>query len=116
MTTTDQPESMRMTDRMNREMERLPVAAIADKLNATLQTSAAAIVTAAPGAGKSTLLPLTMLLGTTTGERSAADGSSPDGVAGRGKIRYARLVRAGGGRLQEMVSVTRRDNPLRSFR
>ena len=75
-----------MTDRMNREMERLPVAAIADKLNATLQTSAAAIVTAAPGAGKSTLLPLTMLLGTTTGACSAADGSSPDGVAGEGKI------------------------------
>ena len=78
--------SLRMTDRMNREMERLPVAAIADKLNATLQTSAAAIVTAAPGAGKSTLLPLTMLLGATNGACSAADGSSPDGVAGEGKI------------------------------
>lgn len=37
------------------------MAAIAETLNETLRTSAAAIVTAAPGAGKSTLLPLTML-------------------------------------------------------
>ena len=48
-------------DRLKREMERLPVAAIAETLNETLRDSAAAIVTAAPGAGKSTLLPLTML-------------------------------------------------------
>lgn len=50
-----------MTDRLKQELERLPVAAIAETLNETLRTSAAAIVTAAPGAGKSTLLPLTML-------------------------------------------------------
>ena len=52
---------MLMTDRLKRELERLPVAGIAEGLNETLQTSAAAIVSAAPGAGKSTLLPLTML-------------------------------------------------------
>lgn len=51
-----------MTDRLKQELERLPVAAIAGRLNETLRSSAAAIVTAAPGAGKSTLLPLTMLL------------------------------------------------------
>ena len=50
-----------MTDRLKQELERLPVAAIAEMLNETLHTSPAAIVTAAPGAGKSTLLPLTML-------------------------------------------------------
>ena len=50
-----------MTDRLQTEMSKLPVAAIATTLNETLRTSAAAIVTAAPGAGKSTLLPLTML-------------------------------------------------------
>jgi ATP-dependent helicase HrpB len=42
-------------------MAMLPVAAIAERLNQTLQSGRDAIVTAAPGAGKSTLLPLTML-------------------------------------------------------
>ena len=52
---------MMMTDRLKRELERLPVMAIMETLNETLSTSVAVIVTAAPGAGKSTLLPLTML-------------------------------------------------------
>ena len=52
---------MMPTDRLKAELDRLPVAAIAEALNETLRTSTAAIVTAAPGAGKSTLLPLTML-------------------------------------------------------
>lgn len=50
-----------MTDRLEQELGRLPVAAIAGTLNETLRDSTAAIVTAAPGAGKSTLLPLTLL-------------------------------------------------------
>lgn len=50
-----------MTDRLKQEMERLPVAAIAETLNGTLRAGQDAIVTAAPGAGKSTLLPLTVL-------------------------------------------------------
>ena len=50
-----------MTDRLERELGRLPVAAIAGTLNETLRDSTAVIVTAAPGAGKSTLLPLTLL-------------------------------------------------------
>lgn len=50
-----------MTDRLKQEMERLPVAAIAEALNGTLRAGQDAIVTAAPGAGKSTLLPLTVL-------------------------------------------------------
>lgn len=50
-----------MTDRLEQELERLPVAAIAGTLNETLRDSTAVIVTAAPGAGKSTLLPLTLL-------------------------------------------------------
>ena len=50
-----------MTDRLEQELGRLPVAAIAGTLNETLRDSTAVIVTAAPGAGKSTLLPLTLL-------------------------------------------------------
>lgn len=50
-----------MTDRLEQELGRLPVAAIAGTLNETLRASTAVIVTAAPGAGKSTLLPLTLL-------------------------------------------------------
>ena len=50
-----------MTDRLEQELGRLPVAAIAGTLNETLRDSTAAIVTAAPGAGKSTLLPLALL-------------------------------------------------------
>lgn len=50
-----------MTDRLEQELGRLPVAAIAGTLNETLRSSSAVIVTAAPGAGKSTLLPLTLL-------------------------------------------------------
>lgn len=50
-----------MTDRLEQELGRLPVAAIAGSLNETLRSSTAVIVTAAPGAGKSTLLPLTLL-------------------------------------------------------
>ena len=50
-----------MTDRLKQELERLPVAAIAEALNGTLRAGQDAIVTAAPGAGKSTLLPLTVL-------------------------------------------------------
>ena len=52
---------MRMTDRLKQELERLPVAAVANALNEKLSASSAVIVTAAPGAGKSTLLPLTLL-------------------------------------------------------
>ena len=50
-----------MTERLEQELGRLPVAAIAGTLNETLRDSTAVIVTAAPGAGKSTLLPLTLL-------------------------------------------------------
>lgn len=50
-----------MTDRLEQELGRLPVAAIAGTLNETLRNTTAVIVTAAPGAGKSTLLPLTLL-------------------------------------------------------
>lgn len=50
-----------MTDRLKQELERLPVAAIAEVLNGTLRAGKDAIVTAAPGAGKSTLLPLMVL-------------------------------------------------------
>lgn len=50
-----------MTDRLKQELERLPVAAIAEALNGTLRAGQDAIVTAAPGAGKSTMLPLTVL-------------------------------------------------------
>lgn len=50
-----------MTDRLKQELERLPVAAIAETLNGMLRAGQDAIVTAAPGAGKSTLLPLTVL-------------------------------------------------------
>lgn len=50
-----------MTDRLKQELERLPVAAIAETLNGTLRAGQDAIVTAAPGAGKSTMLPLTIL-------------------------------------------------------
>ena len=53
-----------MTDRLREELGRLPVAEVAWRLNETLRSSGAAIVTAAPGAGKSTLLPLTMLSAT----------------------------------------------------
>ena len=50
-----------LTERLQRELASLPVAAIAEPLNETLQKTSAAIVTAAPGAGKSTVLPLMLL-------------------------------------------------------
>lgn len=50
-----------LTERLQRELASLPVAAIAEPLNEALQRASAAIVTAEPGAGKSTVLPLTML-------------------------------------------------------
>ena len=46
-----------MTERLQRELETLPVAALVKSLNDTLQRETAVIVTAAPGAGKSTVLP-----------------------------------------------------------
>ena len=52
-----------MTERLQRELETLPVAALVKPLNETLRRETAAIVTAAPGAGKSTVLPLTILEG-----------------------------------------------------
>ena len=52
-----------MTERLHRELETLPVAAVAAVLNETLRSGTTAIVTAAPGAGKSTVLPLTILEG-----------------------------------------------------
>jgi len=52
-----------MTERLQRELETLPVAAVAAALNETLRRGTTAIVTAAPGAGKSTVLPLTILEG-----------------------------------------------------
>ncbi len=55
--------SVDMTGRLQRELEALPVAAVASRLNETLRSEKAAIVTAAPGAGKSTVLPLTILKG-----------------------------------------------------
>ena len=52
-----------MTNRLQRELGLLPVAAVAEALNGALRKNGAAIVTAAPGAGKSTLLPLTIMDG-----------------------------------------------------
>ena len=52
-----------LTERLQRELETLPVAVVVTPLNETLQRETAVIVTAAPGAGKSTVLPLTMLDG-----------------------------------------------------
>lgn len=52
-----------MTERLQKELENLPVAALVKPLNETLRRESAAIVTAAPGAGKSTVLPLTILEG-----------------------------------------------------
>lgn len=51
------------TELLQRELEKLPVAAVARQLNETLRSQTRAIVTAAPGAGKSTVLPLTILHG-----------------------------------------------------
>ncbi len=55
-----------MTERLQRELETLPIAAVAEPLNEALRKGTAAIVTAAPGAGKSTVLPLTILEGLLT--------------------------------------------------
>ncbi len=52
-----------MNERLRSELGRLPVAAVAEPLNAALRAGTAAIVTAAPGAGKSTVLPLTIMEG-----------------------------------------------------
>ncbi len=52
-----------MTERLQKELENLPVAALVKPLNETLRRESAAIVTATPGAGKSTVLPLTILEG-----------------------------------------------------
>ena len=50
-----------MTVRLKKELEALPVSAVAGPLNEALKDNSAVIVTAMPGAGKSTLLPLTIL-------------------------------------------------------
>ena len=52
-----------MTERLQKELENLTVAAWVKPLNETLRRESAAIVTAAPGVGKSTVLPLTILEG-----------------------------------------------------
>ncbi len=52
-----------LTERLRRELEMLPVAALEKPLNEILRKETAVIVTAAPGAGKSTVLPLTILQG-----------------------------------------------------
>ncbi len=52
-----------LTERLRRELETLPVAALEKPLNEILRKETAVIVTAAPGAGKSTVLPLTILQG-----------------------------------------------------
>ena len=52
-----------MTERLQRELDLLPVAVVAEPLNEVLRKGTTAIVTAAPGAGKSTVLPLTILDG-----------------------------------------------------
>ena len=51
------------TERLRKELETLPVAALVKPLNEILRKETAVIVTAAPGAGKSTVLPLTILQG-----------------------------------------------------
>ena len=56
-----------LTERLRRELETLPVAALVTMLNEILRKETAVIVTAAPGAGKSTVLPLTMLQGQQVG-------------------------------------------------
>ena len=55
-----------MMETLTRELQSLPAATIAERLNELLRSGQDAIVTAAPGAGKSTLLPLTMLKGLPT--------------------------------------------------
>lgn len=55
--------TMVRTERLEKELASLPVAAVAEPLNEALRKEASVIVTAAPGAGKSTVLPLTMLCG-----------------------------------------------------
>lgn len=67
-----------MTDRLRRELETLPVAAIAGALNEALRDETAAIVTAAPGAGKSTVLPLTMLMDEGGWMRAEGSGLKPE--------------------------------------
>ena len=52
-----------LTERLQRELETLPVAALVKPLKDTLRRETAVIVTAAPGAGKSTVLPLAILEG-----------------------------------------------------
>ena len=52
-----------LNERLRKELETLPLAALVEPLNDTLRKETAAIVTAAPGAGKSTVLPLTILEG-----------------------------------------------------
>ena len=52
-----------LTERLRKELETLPVAALEKPLNEILLKETAVIVTAAPGAGKSTVLPLTILQG-----------------------------------------------------
>lgn len=52
-----------LTERLRRELEMLPVAALEKPLNEILRKETVVIVTAAPGAGKSTVLPLTILQG-----------------------------------------------------
>lgn len=56
-----------LNERLQRELELLPVAAVAESLNKALRKCTTAIVTAAPGAGKSTVLPLTILGGLQAG-------------------------------------------------
>ena len=56
-----------MTERLQRELQQLPVASVVEPLNDALRQGTAAIVTAAPGAGKSTVLPLTILDGLPAG-------------------------------------------------
>ena len=55
------------TEEIVRRSGVLPASEIAERLNQTLATEGAAVVTAPPGAGKSTLLPLTMMAGLDTG-------------------------------------------------
>ena len=50
-----------MTERLQKELDALPVSAISGSINDVLKEGRVAIVSAAPGAGKSTLLPLTIL-------------------------------------------------------
>lgn len=71
--------------------QKLPVGAVAAKVNATLETADRLVLTAPPGSGKSTLLPLTVLEG--AGDRGRIVMLEPRRAAARQiAMRMARMI------------------------